>query len=361
MTRFEKANILLKKHNADCILITDSVSARYFSGFVSSNAALLYSPKERFLLTDARYKTSAEIFCKNHDWKFIEAKQNEFAQKLVEVVSKGANLLFQDNYLPVSEFEHYKKTVKKGIKFIPCGNDIDEIFYAKTKEETEFIKQAARIADKSFEEWLPKLRTGMSEFEAARLLDIITLQNGSEKLAFDTIVLFGENCALPHGVASRERMLKNGDFILCDFGCSINGFCSDMTRTLCFGEEQDEHRKIYEIVLQAQKIGIENVKAGVKVKDIDKIVRDNIKDLGFGDYFKHSTGHSIGLRVHENPALNSKNEAVLQSGMFITIEPGIYIPDKIGVRIEDTVQVLETACEIITNTTKNFRCITDKQ
>jgi len=357
MTRFEKANILLKKHSADSVLITDSISARYFSGFVSSNVALLYSPKERFLFTDARYKTNAEIFCEANGWKFIETKQNEFAEKLIEIAKKGAKLLFQDNYLPVSEFEHYKKAAKNSINFIPCGSEIDEIFYVKTETEIAFIKQAAKIADKSFEEWLPKLQSGMSEFEAARLLDIITLQSGSEKVAFDTIVLFGENCALPHGVPSHERKLKDGDFILCDFGCTIKGFCSDMTRTVCFGKENDEYRKIYDVVLQAQKAGVENVKAGVKAKEIDDIVRETIKNASFGEYFKHSTGHSIGLRIHEKPALNSKSETVLQSGMFITIEPGIYIPDKIGVRIEDTVQVLECGCEKITNTTKLFRCI----
>ncbi|MCL2844940.1 MAG: Xaa-Pro peptidase family protein [Chitinivibrionia bacterium] len=357
MTRFEKANLLLKKHKADYLLITDSISVRYFSGFVSSNVALLYSHKKRFLFTDSRYKTSAEIFCENHDWKFIEAKQNEFAEKLIEFAEIGANLLFQDNYMSVSEFEYYKKTVKNGINFIPCGSEIDEVFYVKTEKEAEHIKQAANIADKSYQEWTYKLRAGISEFEAARLLDIITLQNGSEKVAFDTIVLFGENCALPHGVPSRERMLKDGDFILCDFGCTVNGLCSDMTRTVCFGANKEEHRKIYEVVAKAQNIGVANVKAGIKAKEIDKIVRNTIKDLSFGEYFKHSTGHSIGLRVHERPALNSKDETVLQNGMVITVEPGIYIPEKIGVRIEDTVIVGDNGCKIITDTTKDFRCI----
>jgi len=356
--RFEKANETLKRRKADYLLITQSASVRYFCGFVSSNAALLYSPNERFLFTDSRYKTSAQNFCEAQGWKFIEAKQSEFAKKISKILKKGSKLLFQDNYLSVAEFERYQKDFKAlRIKFISGGGEIDGLFCVKTDEELNFMEQAAQIADKSSEKWLKKLRAGISEFEAARLLDVITLQNGSEKTAFDTIVLFGENCALPHGVPSKKRLLRNGDFILYDFGCVVEGFCSDMTRTVCFGEAKSEDRNIYEAVLDAQKKGLAAVKAGVKAKDIDKVVRDSVKEAGFGEYFKHATGHSIGLCVHENPSVNGKNESVLQSGTVITVEPGIYIPDRVGVRIEDTVVVQDKDCKIITNTAKDFICI----
>ena len=354
--RFEKAQKLLEKHNAGCLLISDSVSARYFSGFSSSNIALLYSAKEKFLLTDFRYKIEAENFCKTNGWNFIEAKQSEFAEKMAMIASvmiTGNKILFQDNYLSVAEFENYRKKLVN-TQFLPAGKEIEEIFYEKSEEEINLIKKAAGIADVSFAQWLEKLESGMAEFEAARALDIICLQNGSEKAAFDTIVLFGENSALPHGVPGRERKLKNGDFVLCDFGCVADGLRSDMTRTISFGEPSHAHKKIYEIVLQAQIIGVESVKAGEKASDIDKKVRDFIKNAGYGGYFGHGTGHSVGLRIHESPAISSKTETILQAGMVITIEPGIYLPDNVGVRIEDMVVVGEKSCEIITKTDKNF-------
>jgi len=352
--RFEKADGLLKKFNADYVLINDRESARYFSGFDSSNVFLLYSPKQKFLLTDFRYKTKAETFCNNENWKFVEIKNGEVCKEIDKILKKPSNLLIQDNFLSVEKFEFYKKNIKNVAQFIFGGKEIDSLFFVKTQEEINSIKRAAKIGDISIKDWFLQLKEGISEFEAARLLNIITLRNGSEKPAFDTIVLFGENSALPHGVPSKNRTLKKDDFVLCDFGCTIDGFCSDMTRTVCFGKPKEEYLKIYEIVFEAQKIGIETIKAGMKAKDGDKKVRDFIEKNGFRENFGHGTGHSVGLRIHENPALNKTDETVLQTGMVITVEPGIYIPDVVGVRIEDMAVVGEDSCEIITKTSKIF-------
>ncbi|MCL1945577.1 MAG: Xaa-Pro peptidase family protein [Chitinivibrionia bacterium] len=352
--RFEKANELLEKHKSDYLLITDDVTARYFSGFSSSNVVLLYNSKEKFLFTDFRYKTKAEIFCQKNAWNFIETKQGDFAKKISKIIKRKSKLLVQDNILSVYDFELYKKNVKNNAKFINCGKEIDEIFYVKTDDEINSMKKAAEIGDLSIKEWQKKLREGISEFEAARLLDIITLQNGSEKTAFDTIVLFGENSAFPHGVPSRNRKLKKNDVILSDFGATVDGFCSDMTRMTHFGASKKKYKEIYDIVLQAQLIGVENVKAGTKAKDIDKKVRDFISQKGFADNFGHATGHSVGLRIHEKPSLGKKDDTVLQSGMVITVEPGIYLPNAFGIRIEDMTVVTENGCEIITKTTKNL-------
>jgi Xaa-Pro aminopeptidase len=353
--RFEKANVLLEKYKADYLLITDGVTARYFSGFSSSNVVLLYSPGERFLFTDFRYKTDALRFCEKSGWEFVEAKQREFAKNFGGIIKKdGARLLIQDNFLSLADFESCEKDIKTRVEFIRCAKEIDEVFYVKTGEEINSIKKAAQIGDLSISEWREKLYEGISEFEAARLLEIIALQNGSEKTSFDTIVLFGENSALPHGVASRERKLKKGDLILSDFGCTVNGFCSDMTRAVCFGAPQKQTRDIYDIVLQAQIIGVESVKAGENSKEIDKKVRDFITLKGFGKNFGHATGHSVGLRVHEKPSLNKKDEVILRENMVITIEPGIYLPGVLGVRIEDMAVVTANGCEIITKTTKSF-------
>lgn len=346
--RFEKANDLLKKEYADYILITDSISAKYFSGFSSSNVVLLYSQKEKFLFTDFRYKTAADVFCKENGWKKTDICFNSFAENNI----KG-KVLFQDNFMSVENFENMKKTFKNS-QFIAAGEEISAIFYAKTEEEINSVKKAAQIADISFVQFQKELKVGMSEFDAARILDIICLKNGSEKSAFDTIVLFGENSALPHGVPSRERKLKNGDVVLCDFGCVVDGFCSDMTRTICFGKANPNIKKIYDLVLEAQIIGVECVKAGVKASDIDKKVRGFIANAGFGENFGHGTGHSVGLRIHEKPAINKKDETILKTGMVITVEPGIYLPNEFGVRIEDLLVVTENGVEIITKTTKEI-------
>jgi len=347
-TRFEKANNLLKKHKADYLLITDCISARYFSGFSSSNVILLYSPKKKFLFTDFRYKTAADIFCKESGWQKPDACFKCFAENNI-----NGKILFQDDFLSVSEFESFKKKLKNS-ELIPAGIEINAVFYEKTEEEIKLIKRAAQIADLSFSQWQKELNAGMSEFEAARNLDVICLKNGSEKAAFDTIVLFGENAALPHGVPSRERKLKDGDVVLCDFGCVVDGFCSDMTRTISFGKSEVQLKNVYSVVLEAQIIGIENVKAGAKASDVDKKVRDFLTDKNFVSEFGHGTGHSVGLRIHEKPAINKKDETILETGMAITIEPGVYIPNNFGVRIEDMVIVTENGCEIITKTTKNF-------
>lgn len=349
MTRFEKAQNLLKKYNADYILITDSISARYFSGFSSSNVLLLYSTNEKLLFTDFRYKTYAEDFCKKNGWKNIDEKLNDFLKKN----PINAKVLFQDDFMSIKDFNSYKE-IFKNCELIPAGEEINTIFYEKTSSEINSIKKSAQIADISFIEWQKRLTLGITEFEAARILDIICLQNGSEKSAFDTIVLFGENSALPHGVPSRTRKLKENDNILCDFGCVTDGFGSDMTRTIVFGKSTNLIKDVYSAVLEAQIIGVESVKAGIRACDIDKIVRDFLKSKAFTDEFGHSTGHSVGLRIHEKPAISQKDETVLQTGMVITIEPGVYIPDKFGIRIEDTVVVTENGCEIITKTTKNF-------
>ncbi|MDR0305194.1 MAG: aminopeptidase P family protein [Chitinispirillales bacterium] len=354
INRFEKANILLKKFNADYILINGGFAARYFSGFHSSNVFLLYSPEQKFLLTDFRYKTKASDFCEKENWEFIEIKNGEFCKGIDKIIKKSSKLLIQDNVLTLENFEIYKKNIKNVLKFIPAGKEINALFYIKTENERNSIKQAAKIGDISFSQWCLQIKEGMSEFEAAQLLNIITLQNGSEKSAFDTIVLFGENSSFPHGVPSKTKILKKGDFILSDFGCTVDGFCSDMTRTICFGEPKREHVEIYNIVFEAQKIGLDAVKAGVKANEADKKIRDFIAGKGFGENFGHGSGHCIGLNVHENPALNTRDETILEEGMILTIEPGIYIPSIVGVRIEDMVIVGEKSCEIITKTAKNF-------
>ena len=355
--RFEKANDLLKKFSADYILINDSCAACYLSGFKSSNIFLLYEPSKKFLLTDFRYKTKAQDFCKNKDWNFVEIKNGEFCKEIDRIIRKSSKILFQDNRLSVEKFEIYKKEIKNISEFIPAGKEIDSLFFTKTEEEINSIKQAANIGDVSIAQWYSQLKEGMSEFEAARILDIITLQNGSEKPAFDTIVLFGENSSFPHGKPSKKRTLKKGDLVLSDFGCTVDDFFSDMTRTVSFGEAKDEVLKIYETVFEAQRIGVESVKSGVKAKDVDNKVRDCIKNANFGENFGHGTGHSVGLRVHESPALATRDETILEEGMILTIEPGIYVEGFAGVRIEDMVVIAQNSCEIITKTTKRFTVI----
>jgi Xaa-Pro aminopeptidase len=210
------------------------------------------------------------------------------------------------------------------------------------------MRQAARIGDRAFDDLRRRIRTGMTEKETAMLLEDRCRKHGSEKPSFDTIVLFGRRAALPHGRPS-DVGLKSGDWVLCDFGCTVNGFCSDMTRTFVMGKAAARQKKIYDIVLRAQENGKAAVTAGAKACDVDKACRRVISNAGYGKLFGHATGHGVGLRIHEKPRIGKNDNTILRKGTVITVEPGIYSPEFGGVRIEDMVVVRDNGCEVITN------------
>lgn len=356
MDRLTQIRSFLKDIEADQVLLSDSVEIRYTTGLKSSNMALLISQSEAHLFTDFRYKEMAEQFCDNSEWIFHELSSN--SKKPTDFIEANATVAVQSDQLSLDQFEQLESQCDPLVTFLRKGKEIASLFSIKNEQELESIAKAAKIADNALSQWLNELYTGISEREAADILEEYCRKGGSEGQSFDTIVLFGERAALPHGVPGYERTLKEGDCILVDFGCLINGYCSDMTRSFNYGEPNPAIKERYDITLLAQKAGVDAVRAGITAAEVDTIVRDMIVEKGYGEQFGHGTGHGVGLRIHESPALSSRDTTTLQEGMVVTVEPGIYVPGESGVRIEDLVVVTKTGCRTLSNSPKEFTIVT---
>jgi Xaa-Pro aminopeptidase len=343
---------LLVEKKCGHFLITDPIDAEYICGFHSSNVFLLISRASNILFTDFRYTEAARAFCAKHArWRFVLVKENGLAA-IAPFCPAGGVVGIQSGALSVDRFDELKRTLKK-IRFVKLGDTIDTLLIPKTASEIALSSRAADIGDKAFNRMLKRIKVGMTEKQAALMLEDDCRRRGSEKPSFDTIVLFGERSALPHGRPS-ERRLKKGDFILVDFGCTIDGFVSDMTRTVVMGEASPRQREIHSIVAKAQQAAREAVHEGVAARSIDSRARTVIEKAGYGAYFGHATGHGVGLRIHEKPRIGRETTASLPASAIITVEPGIYIPRFGGVRIEDMVVVRKTGGETLTSSPRNL-------
>jgi Xaa-Pro aminopeptidase len=258
---------------------------------------------------------------------------------------------YEENYLTVAEFMGYEKNLHA--KLVPFNAKINGFRGVKEEWELEHMRKAQAIADKAFAEVLPRIKVGMSELELQAELIYCLYKNGSHGLSFDPIVVSGPNSSMPHGVAG-ERKIQEDDFITMDFGVLYNGYCSDMTRTVAVGFATEEMQKVYNTVLQAQLAGLAITKAGVPGKDIDGAARKVITDAGYGEYFGHGYGHSLGLEVHESPSPNARNAEPMPLHAVASAEPGIYLPGKFGVRIEDCVIFTVDGYENLATSPKNL-------
>lgn len=320
------------------IYLSGAEDMRYFSGF-TGEGAILVSKDRKIILTDGRYMTSAAretsgfeiVNCVNHT-EFI--KENK-----LEILFKP-----EISYRKYQEFKAFGECIEL---------NTDILRRKKTPEETEKLKIAAGIADEAFLEILSFIDEGMTEREIAARLDYIMAIKGSEKPSFETICIAGKNTCMPHGIPS-EYKIRKGDFITMDFGATFKGYHSDMTRTVVLGDIDEEMALVYEVVHIAQTETQKEIKAGKTAKEIDKLARAIIEVNGFKEYFVHSTGHGVGLKIHEYPNLSQNSDAVLETGDVVTVEPGIYIPEKYGVRIENTVIVTENGAESLQTTPKDL-------
>jgi Xaa-Pro aminopeptidase len=245
---------------------------------------------------------------------------------------------FEDRSLVCSTFTQYHKEL--GVNLLPLEDTLLKPRQIKTEQELSLLRKAEEIGDLAFSHILKVLKPGITELEVAAELEYVMKKNGASGLSFDTIVASGLHSSMPHAVPT-DKKLEKGDFVTMDFGCIYHGYCSDMTRTVVIGRASEEQRRIYETVLHAQLKAMEGLRPGMKCVEVDRIARDFISEAGYGTYFGHGLGHSVGLYIHESPALNTRDETVLQPGMIETIEPGIYIPGFGGVRIEDMGVVTE--------------------
>lgn len=338
--------------SADGVLIVSETNRRYFTSFPSSDGILLATKNGSVFLTDSRYIEEAQNTvkcCEVTELKKVSEQLPELCQKLGVRV-----LMTESERLTVAQLNSYRKLLK-GITLTSVGTDklIDKLRMVKSEEEKNSVIKAQRIAEKAYEHILGFIHEGVTEREIALELDFFMLRNGAEAISFETIAVSGANSSKPHGVPTDKKICR-GDFITMDYGAVVNGYHSDMTRTVAVGEVSDEQVRVYETVLGAQLRSLETLREGVKCSDADRAAREYINEKGYGEYFRHSTGHGVGLEIHEKPNLSPKSDFILQSGNIVTIEPGIYIPGKFGVRIEDLAIITKFGCENLTKIPKKL-------
>ena len=336
----------------DGLLLTSRYSRHYGAEYDIAEGVAVVSKKGCRYFTDNRYTEAAMNGIKGFEVLDV-AKGGGYVKCINQCIADfGITALgFEENYLTVVEYMNYEKNVNA--KLVPFTKAINGFRSVKEEWELEVMRKAQAITDKAFSEVLGRIKAGMTELELQAELIYCLYKNGATGLAFDPIVVSGPNSSLPHGVAC-ERVIQEGDFVTMDFGALYNGYCADMTRTVAVGYATDEMVKVYNTVLEAQLAGLAASKAGVPGQDIDGAARKVIRDAGYGEYFGHGYGHSLGLEVHENPSPNARNDKPMPVGAVASAEPGIYLPGKFGVRIEDTCVYLEDGIEILTKSPKNL-------
>ena len=340
----------ISAEKVDAILITKAPNVTYFSGFRGDSSALLIGKNFRKLLTDGRYLEQAITEAKNFT---IVQQTDGLRKKIVEEIkiSGCKKVGFEGLVMTVAEHSYLKKELR-GVEFKSV--ELDTLRQVKDTSEIENIRRACEIADVAFEKILAVIKPGVREFEVAAELEYFMRRLGSQAAAFTTIVASGWRGSLPHGTAT-DKKISAGELVTMDFGATFNGYCSDITRTICVGRASDDQRKIYNLVLDAQLYALEIITAGKGGKEIDAAVRDRLTSAGYGRFFVHGLGHGVGLEIHEEPRLSklSKCEKLLPN-MIVTDEPGLYIENFGGVRIEDTVLVTRGKAQPLTRSPKNL-------
>ena len=351
MKNLEKYLTLLNGE-VDGLLLTSRYSRHYGAEYDIAEGVAVVSKVGCRYFTDNRYTEAAMNGIKGFEVLDV-AKGGGYVKCINKCIEDfGITTLgFEENYLNVAEFMLYEKNVNA--KLVPFTKEINGFRAVKEEWELNVMRKAQAITDKAFAEVCPRIKVGMTELELQAELIYCLYKNGATGLAFDPIVVSGPNSSLPHGVAS-ERVIQEGDFVTMDFGALYNGYCADMTRTVAVGFATEEMKKVYNTVLEAQLAGLAVSKAGVPGKDVDGAARKVITDAGYGEFFGHGYGHSLGLEVHENPSPNSRNDKPMPVGAVASAEPGIYLPGKFGVRIEDTCVFQEDGIEILTKSPKNL-------
>ncbi|WP_042355084.1 M24 family metallopeptidase [Bacillus rubiinfantis] len=350
MEKLKKLRTAFTEHGVDGVLITSPYNRRYISNFTGTAGVVLISADKALFITDFRYIEQASKQCTGFEIiKISETIPKEIAAQVKNLGIK--KLGFEEEYVTYSSFKEFEKEVKA--ELVPLSGVIEKLRLIKSDAEIKILKEAADIADAAFKHIIEFIRPGKTELEVSNELEFFMRKAGATSSSFDTIVASGVRSALPHGVAS-DKVIESGDMVTMDYGAYYKGYVSDITRTVAVGEPDSQLKEIYQIVLDAQLRGMDGFKPGMTGKEADALTRDYITEKGYGDYFGHSTGHGIGLEVHEGPALSMKSDIVLQPGMVVTCEPGIYVPGLGGVRIEDDTLITNDHNEALTHSTKEL-------
>ena len=347
MKALERLRAFLEQEKVDGIFIKGDSSIRYFTGFTGGESLLYVDARRAVIITDSRYTLQVRQ----------QAPECELVEHLHGFWPEAAKLPQSDNLaLDGDYFSYTEQCALAAVLPHAAWKNVNLVGLraVKTPEDMQLIRRAVAISDEAFLQLLPHIRAGRKESELAAELEYNMRKLGSTKPSFETICASGKRSALPHGVAS-DKVVEEGDFITFDFGATYGGYCSDITRTVVVGKAAPWQKEIYDIVLQANLLGEKTLKAGLTGIQVDGAVRDFIGSKGYGPNFGHGLGHGVGLDIHEKPVLNRANGQPLPAGAVVTIEPGIYLPDKGGVRIEDTVLVTETGCERLTSVPKELK------
>lgn len=339
----------MKEQELPAFLVTRPENIYYVSGFSGSYALLLLTHKEAFLLTDFRYVQQAQR--EAPDFQVVKIEQQQLGE-LADLASHLDALAFESSHVPYADFLKYQKALN-GVELIPTNDLVESLRLVKDTEELSFIRQAVHQADLAFSHILEFIKPGITEREVAFELEYYLKRIGAEKMPFPIIVASGERGSLPHGQAS-DRVLKEGELVTMDFGSCCQHYFSDMTRTVALGSVSPRQEEIYQLVLQAQEQAAAVIEAGLTGRQVDQVARDLIKEASCGEFFGHGLGHGVGLMVHEGPTLTYRKEDLLHAGMVVTVEPGIYIPEWGGVRIEDMVLIKDGGGEVLTQSKKEL-------
>lgn len=345
-------NLQNSLQKGEAFLVSSPENRRYLTGFSSSDGYLLVTADKAVFMTDSRYIEAAEKTVKGCS---DIVRLDSLSVQLPSYIKKLGvmSLMTESTRLTVEEFNRIAKIAECSVIAEKADEKINSLRRKKSEEEKNCILKAQAIAEKAFEHILGFISTDKTEKDIALELDFFMLKNGAEALSFETIAVSGANSSMPHGVPS-EKKIEIGDFITMDYGAVVNGYHSDMTRTVAVGSVSTKQAEIYETVLKAQLASLATLKNGVSGFDADKAARDIISDAGYGEFFGHGTGHGVGIEIHEAPRLSFKTDSVLAEGDVVTVEPGIYLPGEFGVRIEDMAYITANGYENLTKSPKNL-------
>lgn len=341
----------LNKNGIDAMLITSEPGEFYATGFHGEGVVLITGDKTWYF-TDNRYIEEANDLVKGAN--VATAPGDKDYPTVINELVKANNinkLGFEDEYMSVKQMNHW--TDKVECEFVPKSDMLTDLRMVKDEEELACMREAQRITDETFTAMCQFIKVGMTEQEIGARIQYEMFTRGAACISFDPIVASGPNGSKPHAVPS-QRKVQRGDFITLDFGCKFGGYCSDMTRTIALGQPSEEMIKVYNTVLEAQLAGIAAAKGGAKGCDVDAMSRKVIQDAGYGEYFGHGLGHSLGYEIHENPRFSPACKDVIPAGAALSVEPGIYLPGKFGVRIEDVVVLNESGCVNLTKSPKEL-------
>ena len=342
----------LESQHLDCLVTNEENTIRYLTGFTGTDSILYADDNKAVLITDGRY-----IFQARQEVRYCQVKEylaenaESIWQAVVEEIGTAPKVAFDRTSFLYDEIETLKRLLGAGHELIPV--ELRSLRMVKDESELKSLWQAFKISDEAFNRVLAELKPGMTEKELAAHLEYYMRSLGSEKVSFDTIVASGYRSALPHGMPT-DKVVEVGDFVTFDFGAVYNCHHSDTTRTVVMGMANSWHKEIYTIVEEAQYRGLKSAKPGITGRELDALVRDYIESRGYGKSFNHGLGHGVGLEIHELPNINKRGDIPLEAGMTFTIEPGIYIPGKGGVRIEDTVVLTRDGARVLTTLKKQL-------